>query len=126
MNRPILNTIVLPTLFILAIVIGLFLFGTVNVYNIPTLHQKTLHAMLNRFINHIEKNYDLVLSSFGGRNEDKKTAVIGIGFDSRSKKSKDECRKLIIEITVVFLSYINNEKELTKYLIHSPFTFQRY
>lgn len=124
MDRPILNIIVLPTLFILVITVGLFFFSSGNVYDVPSPHQKTLHAMLNRFINHVEKNFDLELSAFGGSNEDHKTACIGVGFTSRTKKSKDECRKLIIEITDIFLFYINDDKELAKYLLHNPFTFK--
>lgn len=71
----------------------------------------------------LEKKHRISVSAIGGGGNSKGLRLLSISFDHRGKRyTKEEARKLLIDLSQEFLKDINEDTDLRPYLITFPFT----
>src|SRR5262245_20330405 len=83
-----------------------------------------LDKVLEKTIIELRKKYPLSMIGVGRGQKDKKKTEIDVSFMLNRFLSKDECRKLLIDITEELLKNINENKDLQPYLYYMPFPYR--
>jgi hypothetical protein len=83
-----------------------------------------INTILDKTLMELRTKYPLSIIGVGGSQQDKKETTITVSFLLNQSLSKDECRKLIVDITEVLLKNINQNEDLQPYLYDVPFSYK--
>lgn len=114
-----MNKLFYPTI---ALALILFFYGKYY-FDENSQADRLSNKLIDRVGSRLEKKYHLSMSAIGGGGDSKGLRLLNISFDHQGEPfTRDEARKLIVNLTQEFLKEINNDENLRPYLVSFPFT----
>lgn len=109
---------------IFVLILSLFLFAWEAVYSqqqkLPE-KELAINALLNRISNSFKEKYKINVTSTNVSMPDGVIKLLGLDFQMIGPRSKEEIRKILIELAQEFSIYVNSDDKIKPFLEDYPF-----
>lgn len=86
--------------------------------------EEGMNKAINSTAIQLEKKYQLTLDGRGGGSKEGKISMEFLNFELNKKLTKDESRRLLVDVVNLALKHINSDPNLTEHLYNPPFTYK--
>ena len=100
------------------------IFTSCKMFDNYSIENRLVDQVLNKSAKIIMYKYDLIPIGFGAAMPGGPIRKLNLDFKTKDRFTKEELRRLLIELADVLINQVNTDKDIQPYLVNPPFTIE--